>query len=99
MLTNFSLFDYVIVVLYFILILWIAKWVSRREGEKEFTSIDYFLAGKNQGWFVIGASLFASNIGSEIIIGVSGAGARGEMPMANFELLASLILILFSLEW
>lgn len=96
MLTNFSLFDYVIVVLYFILILWIAKWVSRREGEKEFTSIDYFLAGKNQGWFVIGASLFASNIGSEIIIGVSGAGARGEMPMANFELLASLILILFA---
>ncbi len=57
-------------------------------------SSDYFLAGKSEGWFVIGASLFASNIGSEIIMGVSGAGARGDMPMANFEILASLILIL-----
>ena len=54
-----------------------------------------FLAGKNQGWLVIGASLFASNIGSEIILGVSGAGARADMPMANFEILASLVLILF----
>lgn len=96
MLANFSLFDYFIILLYFVLILWIAKWVSKGEGASEFTSVDYFLAGKNQGWFVIGASLFASNIGSEIIIGVSGAGARGEMPMANFELLASLILILFA---
>ena len=52
-------------------------------------------AGKNQGWLVIGASLFASNIGSEIILGVSGAGARADMPMANFEILAALVLILF----
>ena len=44
---------------------------------------------------MIGASLFASNIGSEIILGVSGAGARANMPMANFEILASLVLILF----
>ncbi len=96
MLATFSGVDYAIILLYFVLILWIAKWVSKRESKSNFTSVDYFLAGKNQGWFVIGASLFASNIGSEIIIGVSGAGARGEMPMANFELLASLILILFA---
>lgn len=44
---------------------------------------------------MIGASLFASNIGSEIILGVSGAGARANMPMANFEIIASLVLILF----
>jgi len=44
---------------------------------------------------VIGASLFASNIGSEIILGVSGAGARADMPTANFEIIASLVLILF----
>lgn len=96
MFTNFTSVDYAIILLYFALILWIAKWVSKRETTSEFSSVDYFLAGRNQGWFVIGASLFASNIGSEIIIGVSGAGARGEMPMANFELLASLILILFA---
>src|SRR6056300_306949 len=96
MITNFSILDYTVVLLYFALIFWISKWVSKKQDATEFNSVDYFLAGRNQGWFVIGASLFASNIGSEIIIGVSGAGARGEMPMANFELLASLILILFA---
>ena len=87
--------DFTIVALYFGLILWIARWAASGTKNKTFSSVDYFLAGKNQGWLVIGASLFASNIGSEIILGVSGAGARAEMPMANFEILASLILILF----
>jgi SSS family solute:Na+ symporter len=87
--------DIAIIVLYFGIILWIAKWASKAKNDAAFSSVDYFLAGKNQGWLVIGASLFASNIGSEIILGVSGAGARASMPMANFEILASLVLILF----
>jgi len=87
--------DYTIIAIYFGIILWIAKWASRKKEDGIFSSVDYFLAGKNQGWLVIGASLFASNIGSEIILGVSGAGARANMPMANFEILASLVLILF----
>jgi SSS family solute:Na+ symporter len=74
--------------------LWIAKWASSNKGDSTFSSVDYFLAGRDQGWLVIGASLFASNIGSEIILGVSGAGARASMPMANFEIIAALILIL-----
>ncbi len=90
-----ELLDIGIIVLYFGIILWIAKWASKGKKNTVFSSIDYFLAGKNQGWLVIGASLFASNIGSEIILGVSGAGARASMPMANFEILASLVLILF----
>ena len=88
-------FDFLIIGLYFAVILWIARWASIKKTDAEFSSIDYFLAGKNQGWLVIGASLFASNIGSEIILGVSGAGARGDMPTANFEILAALVLILF----
>jgi len=87
--------DFLIIFIYFGLILWIAKWASTEKKDGTFSSVDYFLAGKNQGWLVIGASLFASNIGSEIILGVSGAGARANMPMANFEILASLVLILF----
>lgn len=83
------------IALYFGIILWIARWASVKKEGNTFSSVDYFLAGKNQGWLVIGASLFASNIGSEIILGVSGAGARANMPMANFEILASLVLILF----
>ena len=90
-----SFLDYTIIAIYFGIILWIAKWASKEKKDGVFSSVDYFLAGKNQGWFVIGASLFASNIGSEIILGVSGAGARADMPLANFEILAALILILF----
>lgn len=96
MFENMSSWDLLIIALYFGITLWIAWWASRPKGgsQKDLASVDYFLAGKNEGWFVIGASLFSSNIGSEIILGVSGAGARAEMPMANFEILAALILIL-----
>ena len=96
MLGNLHFIDISIVLIYFAIILWIAWWVSRgsRKNKGPRDSKDYFLAGKTAGWFVIGASLFSSNIGSEIIIGVSGAGARGEMPQANFEIIAALILIL-----
>ncbi len=94
MLSNFSAFDVSIIIVYFGIILWIAKWASGGGKSESKSSVDYFLAGKDQGWLVIGASLFASNIGSEIILGVSGAGARANMPMANFEIIASLILIL-----
>lgn len=96
MLGNLHFIDISIVLIYFAIILWIAWWVSKGGGSKkgDRDSKDYFLAGKTAGWFVIGASLFASNIGSEIIIGVSGAGARAEMPQANFEIIAALVLIL-----
>jgi SSS family solute:Na+ symporter len=86
--------DFLVIFFYFALILWIAKWASSSKDDSSFSSVDYFLAGRDQGWLVIGASLFASNIGSEIILGVSGAGARASMPMANFEIIAALVLIL-----
>ncbi|RMG65681.1 MAG: sodium transporter [Bacteroidetes bacterium] len=97
MLASLSFWDLVILLAYFAVVLWIAWWASDGGGTLNAGSRDaagYFLAGRSEGWFVIGASLFSSNIGSEIILGVSGAGARGEMPQANFEILASLILIL-----
>ena len=93
MLSSLSFWDIAIILIYFGIILWIAKWASKSKSDSG-SAVDYFLAGKNSGWLVIGASLFASNIGSEIILGVSGAGARGNMPMANFEIIASLVLIL-----
>ncbi len=93
MLSSLSYLDITIILAYFGIILWIAQWASKSKTASR-SAIDYFLAGKSSGWLVIGASLFASNIGSEIILGVSGAGARGNMPMANFEIIAALVLIL-----
>ena len=87
-----SSLDSAVIILYFIGIFALAIWVTLRD--KQRGAADYFLASKNMGWFIIGASLFASNIGAEHIIGLAGSGARGDMPAAQFEILASLVLIL-----
>jgi SSS family solute:Na+ symporter len=97
MLSTLSLLDLSIIAGYFIVVFLLAGWVTiqeRRAKAQNYGSQDYFLGGKNLGWFVIGASLFASNIGSEHLVGLAGSGARGDMPAAQFELLAALILII-----
>lgn len=55
---------------------------------------DYFLAGRNLGWFVVGASIFASNIGSEHVVGLAGAGAGGKIPMLIYEMHAWIVITL-----
>lgn len=83
--------DWIVIAAYFTLILGIAWWVIRQKNE---TSDDYFLAGRNLGWFVVGASIFASNIGSEHIVGLAGSGATDGVAMAHYELHAWCLLVL-----
>lgn len=96
MITNLSSFDIFIVLAYFGVVFYVARWATlrRTRGNSETASADYFLSGKSEGWIVIGSALFASNIGSEIILGLAGSGARADMPNAQFEILASLVLII-----
>ena len=61
---------------------------------KNKTSTDYFLAGRDATWIAIGASIFASNIGSEHLVGLAGAGASSGMAMAHWEMHGWLILLL-----
>ncbi len=68
----FGTLDWVVVCAYFAVLFGVAWWVIRQRQE---TSTDYFLAGRHVGWFVVGASIFASNIGSEHIVGLAGTGA------------------------
>lgn len=84
--------DYIIIAVYFIAVFAIAMKASQKGARKD--SASYFLAGRNTGWFIIGASLFASNIGSEHLIGLAGTAAASGVAVAQFELLASLILLL-----
>jgi solute:Na+ symporter, SSS family len=77
--------------LFFAGMIGIVVWVVR---QKEETSSDYFLAGRDAGWLAIGASIFASNIGSEHLVGLAGAGATTGMAMAHWEMHAWLILVL-----
>ncbi len=85
--------DYAIIAFYFTIIFGIAWWVTKKE-KSGANSTNYFLGGRSLGWFAIGASLFASNIGSEHLIGLAGSGANGLFPEAQFEILAALILLL-----
>jgi SSS family solute:Na+ symporter len=82
--------DWTVIGVYFAIIAVVA-WLSSR---KQKTSEDYFLAGRNIGWFAIGGSLFASNIGSEHVVGLAGSGSTSGMMMAHYELHAWCLLML-----
>ncbi len=83
--------DWVMIGLYFAALLGLAWWVIRQGRD---TADDYFLAGRNLGWFIVGASIFASNIGSEHIVGLAGSGCTSGVAMAHYELHAWCLLIL-----
>ncbi len=84
--------DWVVIAAYFALIMGIAWWTIKRQKEK--TTDQYFLAGRHLGWFIVGASIFASNIGSEHLVGLAGSGATDGVAMAHYELHAWCLLVL-----
>ena len=83
--------DWVVIGLYFFVLLLLALWIFFQKNKN---TEDYFLAGRNVGWFVIGASIFASNIGSEHIVGLAGTGFETGTPMAHYELHSWIVLLL-----
>jgi SSS family solute:Na+ symporter len=83
--------DWLVIALYFGILLGVATWVVRKGKD---SATDYFLAGRNLSWWVIGASIFASNIGSEHVVGLAGSGATSGVAMAHYELHAWCLLIL-----
>jgi len=87
-------FDWVLIALYFAAIFGVAWWVAGRKKETHESSSGYFLAGRDVGWFVVGTALFASNIGSEHLVGLAGTGYDSGVAVGQFEVLASLILLI-----
>lgn len=83
--------DWIVLGIYFLALIGVAVWVV---SQKNKNTEDYFLAGRNVGWFVIGASIFASNIGSEHVVGLAGTGFETGTPMAHYELHAWIVLLL-----
>ncbi len=83
--------DWIVLGLFCVALVGIIVWVTRQKDE---TSTDYFLAGRDATWLAIGASIFASNIGSEHLVGLAGAGASSGMAMAHWEMQGWIILIL-----
>jgi len=83
--------DWLVIAAYFVVLFGLAWWVILKGKD---TADDYFLAGRNLGWFVVGASIFASNIGSEHLVGLAGSGCTDGVAMAHYELHAWCLLIL-----
>jgi SSS family solute:Na+ symporter len=83
--------DWSVIVAYFALLLGLTWWALLRNKE---TADDYFLAGRNLGWMIVGASIFASNIGSEHLVGLAGSGATSGVALAHYELHAWCLLVL-----
>src|SRR5690349_19055933 len=83
--------DWIVIAIYFGILMSVAWWVVKRRKD---SATDYFLAGRNLGWWIVGASIFASNIGSEHIVGLAGSGASDGVALAHYELHAWCLLVL-----
>jgi SSS family solute:Na+ symporter len=83
--------DWIFVILYLLVIAGVSIWSIRKSKE---TTSDYFLANRNLGWFVIGASILASNVGSEHIVGLAGSAAKSGTVLGHYELHSYIVLIL-----
>jgi SSS family solute:Na+ symporter len=92
--TSFAFLDYLIFVIYAIVILGVGLWVSRDKNGKDKTAEDYFLASKSLPWWAIGASLIAANISAEQFIGMSGSGFALGLAIASYEWMAAITLLI-----
>ena len=92
--TSFAFLDYLIFVVYAIVILGVGLWVSRDKDGKDKTAEDYFLASKSLPWWAIGASLIAANISAEQFIGMSGSGFALGLAIASYEWMAAITLLI-----
>ncbi len=84
--------DYVIIVVYLVGIVW----YGIRKGKQE-SSEDYFLAGRNMAWPIVGISLFAANIGSNTLIGLTSDAFNTDVAVYNYEWMAAVVLVIFSI--
>lgn len=83
--------DWLFIALYMVVIAGVSIWSIRKAKN---SPTDYFLANRNLGWWVIGASILASNVGSEHIVGLAGTAARTGVVMGHYELHSWIVLTL-----
>ena len=86
--------DYLVFLLYFVLIVGYGYWIYNRKKKEQTSSKDYFLAEGSLTWWAIGASLIASNISAEQFIGMSGSGFKMGLAIATYEWMAAATLII-----
>lgn len=90
---GFATADYLVFVVYIIILVSMGFFLSRNKKGEEKSSTDYFLAGNTLTWWAVGASLIAANISAEQFIGMSGSAFKSGIAMAAYELMAAATLI------
>jgi SSS family solute:Na+ symporter len=86
-------YDYIVFVLYFLIIASYGFWIYKRKQSATANSTDFFLAEGQLTWWAIGASLIASNISAEQFIGMSGNGFRLGIAISAYEWIAAVSLV------
>jgi len=86
--------DYIVFLVYFIVVATYGTWIYRRKKSESLSSKDYFLAEGSLTWWAIGTSLIASNISAEQFIGMSGNGFKMGLAISTYEWMAALTLII-----
>src|SRR4028119_1815366 len=86
--------DYIIFLIYFVIVAGYGYWIYNRKKSKEASTTDFFLAEGSLTWWAIGASLIASNISAEQFVGMSGSGFKMGLAISTYEWMAALTLII-----
>jgi solute:Na+ symporter, SSS family len=92
-----QLFDYIIFLIYFLIVAFYGYWVYQRKKKAQTDSKDFFLAEGALTWWAIGASLIASNISAEQFIGMSGSGFKMGLAIATYEWMAAATLMIVAI--
>ena len=91
--SGFKAVDFVILIVYLIVLVGLGLFLSRSKDGKEKSANDYFLAGNTLTWWAVGASLIAANISAEQFIGMSGTGYADGIAIAAYEVMAAITLV------
>jgi SSS family solute:Na+ symporter len=89
--------DYIVFLVYFLIVAFYGTWIYRRKRAAQTSSKDYFLAEGSLTWWAIGASLIASNISAEQMIGMSGSGFQLGLAISTYEWMAAATLLIVAI--
>jgi SSS family solute:Na+ symporter len=94
--TSLQFSDYIVFIVYFVLVSGYGIWIYRKKKQTSVDTKDFFLAQGSLTWWAIGASLIASNISAEQFIGMSGEGFFVGIAVAAYEWIAAIALIIIA---
>ena len=95
--SSLQLFDYIVFIFYFLVVSFYGYYIYKKKKSKETNTKDFFLAEGSLTWWAIGASLIASNISAEQMIGMSGNGFSMGLGISTYEWMAAATLLIVAI--